>query len=65
MKNKILLNTVKGLNKKTAEFLFKCSFTNYRIVKEDNNFSMLTMDVNPDRMNLIIEKGKIKDAYFG
>lgn len=65
MKKKILLKALKGLNRKTAEILLKGTFTKYRIVREDNMRSCLTMDYCCDRINMIVEKNRVIEAYLG
>ena len=37
----------------------------HRVVKEDGLSYMVTMDFDPVRMNLEIEKGIIKNIYLG
>jgi len=37
----------------------------FRITKEDDQSFILTRDFNPDRINLEIKKGLVKNVYLG
>jgi len=47
--------------KESAEILRNCI---WRIVAEDNKDYPLTQDLNPQRYNLYLEKGIIKEVRF-
>jgi hypothetical protein len=53
------------MNSDFARFILKCCFIPYRIVEENNQKNMLTMDYRDDRINLIIKNNKIEQAYIG
>lgn len=59
------IETLVGMEEKPAEDLItQASFT-FRIMKEEGNDMMGTMDVRDDRVNLEVQDGKITKAYIG
>lgn len=43
----------------------KSEVAEVRVVAEDGNNFAVTMDFKPERLNVVIEKGVITEAYFG
>jgi hypothetical protein len=61
----LMVDAVTGMNSDFARFILKCCFIPYRVVEENNQKNMLTMDYRDDRINLIIKNNKIEQAYIG
>lgn len=58
-----LVNLLIGKNKEEAERVLHGK--DYRIVKEDNKYYIITRDVKPDRYNLQFIDGKVDCVWFG
>jgi len=63
--NKEFLNKLIGLNKLSASLLCDINGYNCRIVREDTNNYMVTMDMRFDRVNLEIENNRVVTADIG
>ena len=61
----LLLDAVVGMDSDFARFILKCCFIPYRVIEENNQKNMLTMDYNDSRLNLIIKNNKITEVYKG
>lgn len=48
-----------------AKFILTSANINFRIVEEDGKGSMLTQDINLERLNLKIRNKYITDVYIG
>ena len=64
-KGDLLLDAIVGMNSDFARFILKICFVPYRVVEQNNQKNMLTMDYKDDRINLIIKNNKIENAYIG
>lgn len=54
-----------GLKKKAAEKQIAAEGLTSRIMGEDGKNYVGTCDYRPDRVNLILKKGKVVEAYNG
>ena len=65
MQDESILKELIGMDDQAAATLVQKSSLIPRIVYEDGEHYIVTMDIRGDRINLSLEKGKVISAYFG
>lgn len=57
--------TIITLERDEAENLLKLKNIEFRIVRADGDVKIATRDYKPQRINLVLYRGFVEDAYFG
>lgn len=60
-----LVDAVVGMKLKHGKLIISCLGMTYRIIEENENKKMLTMDYKTDRVNLVTQDNIIKSLYIG
>lgn len=63
--NPVLPSVLVGLEKQIAYNLLQEAGVIFRIIVEDGQYNVMTRDVIPTRMNLILDKGIVMNAAYG